>query len=118
MHAYMICQHLGLDYYLIFVLLLETPLGVQLLNQRHLHLLDEIQANHQKDVRACCTEMFDTWLQTRLDACWNQLCDALTEISPPVAADNIQKQFCAGSNVCTCISRWLNLFALIHFLYM
>ena len=74
-------------------------LGVQLLNRHHLHLLDEIQANHQKDVRACCTEMFDTWLQTKLGACWNQLCDALTEISLPVAADNIQKKFCAGSYV-------------------
>ena len=76
-------------------------LGVQLLYPRYIHRLDEIQANHQKDVRACCTEMFETWLQTTPDACWNQLCDALTEISLPVAADNIQKQFCAGSYVCT-----------------
>ena len=74
-------------------------LGVQLLHPQYVHRLDEIQVNHPSNVRARCTEMFETWLQTTLDACWNQLCDALTKISLPVAADKVQKKFCAGSYV-------------------
>lgn len=77
-------------------------LGVQLLNAHHVHLLDEIQANHQKDVRGCCTEMLETWLQTRPDASWDQLCDALTKIYLPVAAEIIRKQFSStGTYVAT-----------------
>ena len=67
-------------------------LGMQLLREQDFHYLDEIETNWPNNVRACCTEMFNKWLQTRCDACWNKLCDALIEIDLPVAAENIIKK--------------------------
>ena len=74
-------------------------LGVQLLHQDSVYLLDVIQKNNSGDVGAQCTKMFEKWLQTRPDACWNQLCDALIEISLQTAADKVRKRFCTGSYV-------------------
>ena len=81
------------------VVLHWDDLGQQLLHPDSVHLLDEIQENHPSNVRARCTKMFKTWLQTRPDACWNQLCDALIKSSLQTAADKVQKQFCTGSYV-------------------
>ena len=71
-------------------------LGVQLLNEKGVHFLDEIKANHPQNVHKCCTEMFEEWLRTRLDARWYQLCNALITIDLPVAAKQIKQEMCRG----------------------
>jgi len=71
-------------------------LGIRLLHQEDLHLLQQIKANHPNNVHACCTEMFEAWLQTRIDACWDQLCEALAAIDLPVAAVKIKEKIYAG----------------------
>ena len=72
-------------------------LGVQLLNEKNVHFLDEIKVNHTQNVRECCTEMFEEWLRTRLDASWDQLCNALITIDLPVAAKQIKQELCRGT---------------------
>ena len=74
-------------------------LGVQLLNTKDIHYLDEIKANHPQNVRSCCYEMFEQWLKTRLDASWDQLCNALVKIDLPVAAREIKQELSRGAYV-------------------
>ena len=74
-------------------------LGVQLLNEKDVHFLDEIKTNHPQNVRECCTEMFEEWLKTRLDASWDQLCNALITIDLPVAAKQIKQELCRGTHL-------------------
>lgn len=69
-------------------------LGVQLLHEDDFHFLEEIEIDRKdKGVRVCCTKMFDKWLNTRHDASWNQLYDALNEIKLRRAAQIIKKNF-------------------------
>ena len=78
-------------------------LGVQLLNTKDIHYLDEIKANHPQNVRGCCYEMFEQWLRTRLDASWDKLCNALVTIDLPVAAREIKQELSRGAYVCVYI---------------
>ena len=74
-------------------------LGVHLLNKKDVHFLDEIEANHPQNARECCTEMFEEWLRTRLDASWDQLCNALITIDLPAAALQIKQELCRGTHL-------------------
>ena len=75
-------------------------LGVQLLNRKDIHYLDEIKVNHPQNVRDCCYKMFEQWLRTKLDASWDQLCNALITIDLPVAAREIKQELSRGAYVC------------------
>ena len=52
-------------------------LGAQLLSGDCLAKLTVIETNHPKDVERCCKCVFEKWLETREDASWNQLIQAL-----------------------------------------
>ena len=71
-------------------------LGTQLLDENNLHYLDEIEVDHPKNVRGCCNKMFEQWLITKLDASWDQLCNALVTIDLPVAATEIKQELSRG----------------------
>ena len=78
-------------------------LGVQLLNTKDVHILDEIEVNHPRNVRDRYYEMLKQWLRTRLDASWDQFCNALVTIDLPVAASEIKQKLSRGAYVCVYI---------------
>ena len=75
-------------------------LGEELLHQDDLYFLDEIKVNYTSDVRTCCNKMFDTWLITRDDACWDQLCNALNQLHLRTAEKAIKEKYYKGTYVC------------------
>ena len=52
-------------------------LGVQLLRSDQTNELDIIATNYPQDVVLCCKCVFKKWLESRVDATWNQLIEAL-----------------------------------------
>ena len=65
-------------------------LGVQLLRPDQQNLLDIIEANHPRDVVACCQDVLQRWLNTTEDATWNQLIKALR--SPTIQLNHFASQ--------------------------
>ena len=59
-------------------------IGIQLIDPTSARALDIIKANHPQDVTECCKCMLEKWLNTKPDASWNQLLDALK--SPSVVS--------------------------------
>ena len=55
-------------------------LGIQLLDDKHVKKLATIQENHQNSVDRCCTDMFQTWLDTSPSANWNEFFIALKTV--------------------------------------
>ena len=55
-------------------------LGIQLLDDKHVKKLNSIQENHQNSVDRCCTDMFQTWLDTSPLASWNEFFIALKAV--------------------------------------
>ena len=53
-------------------------------------MLGIIEKDHPQDVMGCCKRMFQYWLDTRPDASWNQLLEALR--SPCVQLNSLAKQ--------------------------
>ena len=72
-------------------------LGAQLLDETNVHYLEEIKTDYPQNYRKCCNEMLNKWLLTKLDDCWNQLCNALITIDLPVAAEEIKKELHRGA---------------------
>ena len=62
-------------------------LGIQLLDANQESKLRSIRANHVHDVKKCCSEMFDYWLETHPDGSWDQLVRALRQ--PAVELNNL-----------------------------
>ena len=54
-------------------------MGIELLGDESLQALDEIQKNYPRDASACCTKMFQLWLERQPNASWKQLIQALRE---------------------------------------
>lgn len=53
-------------------------LGIELLNADQKDKLNVIKANGGSDTKACFNKMIELWLQTKPDACWKQLVQALS----------------------------------------
>ena len=69
-------------------------LGLELVDSNK--ILKVIEVNHRNDVDTCCRVMFETWLDMRPSANWNQLITALSNIGMNTAADVIRKQLQSG----------------------
>ena len=56
--------------------------GVHLLHPTLINsrVLEVIAADHPHSVEGCCKSMFEKWLNTRKDASWNQLVEAIKSI--------------------------------------
>ncbi|XP_065886043.1 uncharacterized protein [Dysidea avara] len=65
-------------------------LGVLLLNPPNENVFNIIEKNHPQDVLACCKCMLQKWLDTKPDASWNQLLEALR--SPCVQLNSLADQ--------------------------
>lgn len=52
-------------------------LGVQLLDEGDVRELSTIETDYRGDVDACCTKMFERWLQIVPTASWDQLIKGL-----------------------------------------
>ena len=66
-------------------------LGIQLLQEKHVHHLDIIQQNHLTNMERCCTEMFKYWLNVDTEASWSKLINALEQIEQISLAEKIRK---------------------------
>ena len=67
-------------------------IGIQLM-ENSAGVLQTIKANHQSDVNASCTAMFEKWLKMNPDASWNQLVSALKNIDDmSLAIENLKEQ--------------------------
>ena len=51
--------------------------GVQLLRSDQAYQLGIIETNYPQDVVRCCKRVLEKWLQSSVDATWNQLIEAL-----------------------------------------
>ena len=56
-------------------------LGVQLLEQKDVHVLERIKIDNSNSVKHCCMEMFTEWRQRTPKASWKQLIGALKNIN-------------------------------------
>lgn len=68
-------------------------LGQALLEQNKLNV---IKANHPNDVKKCCTEMLQCWLEVDTTASWNKLIEALEHISHNALAEKIKQDILKG----------------------
>jgi len=66
-------------------------LGLILLDPKHEHHLKTIEAD-AKDAKTSCRKMFDTWLKTSMEACWDQVIKALRQLEANKVADTIRQQ--------------------------
>ena len=55
-------------------------LGLELLPYKRHAVLDIIEANSPHDVVKCCGDLFRNWLDTTVDASWDQLIRALWRV--------------------------------------
>ena len=65
-------------------------LGVQLLENDQIVMLYRIASNHPHDDVSYCKDVLKRWLETRVDASWNQLIRVLR--SPLVELDSLAEQ--------------------------
>ena len=52
-------------------------LGVQLFDDKDVKVLTSIEVDYRGDVDACCTKMFERWLEIVPNASWSQLINGL-----------------------------------------
>ena len=64
-------------------------LGIILIGQESVFLLNTIKINNPGNVKGCCSEMFSLWCQRQPKASWSQLINALKEINLNTLADKI-----------------------------
>ena len=62
-------------------------LGVQLFDDKDVKVLASIEVDYRGDVDACCTKMFERWLEIVPNACWRQLIGGLK--APNVKLHNL-----------------------------
>ena len=65
-------------------------LGIQLLRPDQEKMIDTIEANCPHDVLNCCKRLLKKWLDTTIDATWNELMRALRR--PSVQLDYLADQ--------------------------
>ena len=86
-------------------------LGVQLLEDNQIIMLDMIATNHPLDIAICC-KVFMKWLETRVDASWNQLIRALR--SPTVQlislADQLEQMMSTECKIYTIATHYYKLY--------
>ena len=68
-------------------------LGIELLSavENGVEKLDIIRENNPRDVEACCTEMFQFWLDNANDASWRKLVEAVKIIGYNVLAKDLEE---------------------------
>ena len=72
-------------------------LGVQLLpDDKQVHL-DIIRNNNPTDTKACCTCMFEYWLEVDTTASWSKLIEALKKIKKYRIAEYISREVWQGN---------------------
>ena len=78
-----------------------TLLHPTLIEQR---ILEVIAADYPHSVENCCKSMFEKWLNTKDDASWQQLLEALHTMQLNCLADQIQSKLMTGRSQCLKIS--------------
>ena len=66
-------------------------LGLELLEPKYEKELEVIQKNNSHDVKVCCRNTFRKWLDTKTDASWGELIQAVKNIELNYAASSIEK---------------------------
>ena len=86
-------------------------LGIELLSvvENGVEQLDIICENNPRDVEACCTKMFQFWLNNANDASWKKMVEAVTIIGHNVLAEDLRKVsiyikiMCNTDNLISCL---------------
>ena len=88
----------SLNYYILNTIIGNhwKDLGTELLKEENVHELTTIEKNHRYDVKICCREMFNYWLQVDCNANWNQLITALDKINLKTLAQEIRDDVLKG----------------------
>ena len=76
-------------------------IGLELLGQQEVPLLNTIKADNLEDASKCTVEMFLKWLEREPDASWNQLIQALRKpnIKLETLASKVEKMLSEGTVV-------------------
>ena len=70
-------------------------LGVELLNEEQLSMLNNI-AENKPDVQSRCSALFNYWLSVDTGASWNKLIEALNKINEHCLAEKIKREILNG----------------------
>ena len=72
-------------------------LGLELLDDRYVGELDTIHKDYRNDgSKTCCQKMFSKWLETREDASWDQLIEAMRTIELNSTASDVEHLLAKG----------------------
>ena len=72
-------------------------LGLELLETKHERELDTIEKDSKAEgAKTCCRKMFSKWLETRDDASWDQLIQAVKNIEVNNVASDIEQLLLQG----------------------
>ena len=74
-------------------------LGIMLMGQDDVYVLDIIKANSNDNV-ACCTRMFTEWRQRTPKASWKQLIEALKEVKLTQLASELEELLMPSVECC------------------
>ena len=66
-------------------------LGVVLMGQDAVFVLDVIRTNHTNNIKECCSRMFTEWRQITPKASWKQLIEALKEVKLTQLASELEE---------------------------
>ena len=87
----------GLCKYFILVAPNWFEIGLELLDAKCEKRLKIIEMNYKSEgAIVCCREMFSQWIDTKRDASWDQLIEALYALELNEAACTIEKAFSQG----------------------
>ena len=66
-------------------------LGIVLMGQDAIYVLDIIRINHPNYIEECCTRMFTVWRQRTPKASWKQLIEELKEVELTQLASELER---------------------------
>ena len=66
-------------------------LGIALMGQDAVYVLDIIKINHPNCIERCCTRMFTVWRQRTPKASWKQLIESLKEVELTQLASDLEE---------------------------
>ena len=94
-------------------------LGIDLLEEDDIDMLNTIQSQHPTDFNICCTEMFQLWLSKQPKASWNRLIESLRQpgvdlnllasridqmlLQPKAAVGTLRMCVCVHACTCVCV---------------
>jgi len=88
-------------------------LGVQLLDEKDLKVLSTIESDYRGDADACCTKMFERWLEIVPTASWDQLVKGL--MAPNIKLNKLANELMKKrGNVCMYVRTYVYMYVCMY----